>query len=491
VLTWLASLTWLVLREYSPGASGDDAVPAQVRLAPTTSFSGLWAGPTQVGLASVTTDTLPEGFRVTSRLDVDIPLPLVPRRLLSTIEARYDRRLRLQGYLLTASGEAGQVTLTATSLADTLLSVIIIGRGLTSADTVEITVPADVLRPDSAGLAHSLRYLMKPGATETLQVLDPLDMAVTSRQLQVGAESTFVMPDSAALDSVTRGWIAVGRDSITALSVSWMQHGMPVHAWIDRRGTILAQASPLGLTQRKAPFEIVNSGYARRRPQNVQSAPLEVAAPVTVPVRSGRLTLGPVDLRAAAPMLDSPWQVVAGGALEARTGPPLRAAARVRIPDSIPSGDRTMPTGVRLLVEARRVAGSDTANPAAATRKLAEWIAGTVSPGSPSLTGPERALARRRGDSSDRADLLVAMARALDIPARPVAGLLASGGRLRYRAWAEVWIGGWVPVDPTLGQFPADAGHFRLLTHASARPLTVAPMAGAVRPVLTTPTTTP
>jgi len=72
-----------------------------------------------------------------------------------------------------------------------------------------------------------------------------------------------------------------------------------------------------------------------------------------------------------------------------------------------------------------------------------------------------------------------------------VAGLLFTGGRLRYRAWAEVWLGGWVPVDPTLGQFPADGGHFRLLIDATARPSTLVSMLGAVRPLLTTTTTAP
>jgi transglutaminase-like putative cysteine protease len=82
------------------------------------------------------------------------------------------------------------------------------------------------------------------------------------------------------------------------------------------------------------------------------------------------------------------------------------------------------------------------------------------------------------------------MARALGIPARPVAGLLTDGGRLRYRAWAEVWLGAWVPVDPTLGRF-AEAGHIRLLTHATARPTAIVSLLGAIRPTLDTTTTVP
>ncbi len=491
VLAWVASLTWLVLREYSPAPGGDNASPAQVRLSPTTGFFGLWAGPTQVGLTSVTTDTLPDGIRVTSRVDLDIPLPLVPRRLLGTTEATYDQRLRLRGYTLSISGEAGQVAVSATALSDSLLSVIVSGRGLTAADTVKIPVPAGVLLPDAVALWLASRDGLQTGATSTVQVFDPLDLSVTARRIMVGAESTFVMPDSAVVDSIAGGWIPVGRDSIRAVSVTWTEGGMPVRAWIDRRGTILAQATPLGLTQRKAPFEIVSSGYTRRRPTSFQASPLELTTPVATPPAPRRLSLGPVDLGSATPMLSTRWQGVVEGTLEARPDPGLVGRGGGVVPDSIPAGDRAMPASPRIIAEARRVAGRDTADPVRAVAKIAKWIGGTIEPGQPVLTGPEHALLRRRGDSSDRAELLVAMVRALGIPARPVAGLLSSGGRLRYRAWAEVWLDGWVPVDPTLGQMPADAGHYRLLTHATARPYTLAPMVGAIRPAFTNPTTAP
>jgi transglutaminase-like putative cysteine protease len=83
------------------------------------------------------------------------------------------------------------------------------------------------------------------------------------------------------------------------------------------------------------------------------------------------------------------------------------------------------------------------------------------------------------------------MARSLGIPARLVAGLLVSDGRFRYRGWAEVWIDGWVPVDPTLGQIPADAGHIRLLTRITARAPAIVSLVGAVRPALLQPKTVP
>jgi hypothetical protein len=34
-------------------------------------------------------------------------------------------------------------------------------------------------------------------------------------------------------------------------------------------------------------------------------------------------------------------------------------------------------------------------------------------------------------------------------------------GKFYYHAWPEVYLGRWTAVDPTFGQFPADAAHLR------------------------------
>ena len=74
-------------------------------------------------------------------------------------------------------------------------------------------------------------------------------------------------------------------------------------------------------------------------------------------------------------------------------------------------------------------------------------------------------LSEGRGDCSENALLLVALARALGLPAREAFGLvLASSEPLGfgYHAWAEVAVGDrWLPVDPTWNEAPADPTHLR------------------------------
>ena len=71
----------------------------------------------------------------------------------------------------------------------------------------------------------------------------------------------------------------------------------------------------------------------------------------------------------------------------------------------------------------------------------------------------------RRGDCTEYANLLTTMARALGFAARTVTGLAydVESKSFALHNWSEVALDGrWMPVDPTWGQVPADAGHLRL-----------------------------
>ena len=72
-------------------------------------------------------------------------------------------------------------------------------------------------------------------------------------------------------------------------------------------------------------------------------------------------------------------------------------------------------------------------------------------------------LREKKGDCKAHSVLLVALARAAGLPARPVSGLVETGdGRFYYHQWAEIYAGRWLPVDPVFNQVPADATHIKL-----------------------------
>lgn len=72
-------------------------------------------------------------------------------------------------------------------------------------------------------------------------------------------------------------------------------------------------------------------------------------------------------------------------------------------------------------------------------------------------------LQTKEGDCNEHAILFTALARACGIPTKIYVGLVnLHGFAYYYHAWCAVWLGKWVPVDPTFNQYPADVGYLKL-----------------------------
>jgi transglutaminase-like putative cysteine protease len=104
-----------------------------------------------------------------------------------------------------------------------------------------------------------------------------------------------------------------------------------------------------------------------------------------------------------------------------------------------------------------------------------------------SLPSAREILRTKIGDCNEHTALYVAMARAVGLPARIAVGLTFMYGAFYYHAWPEVYVaegarrGLWLPVDPTLNQFPADATHLRLARGGLDRQAQVIPLVGRIK----------
>jgi transglutaminase-like putative cysteine protease len=133
----------------------------------------------------------------------------------------------------------------------------------------------------------------------------------------------------------------------------------------------------------------------------------------------------------------------------------------------------------------------------ATSRKKAELLVryvNAVLEKKPTMSIPSavEVLRTRVGDCNEHTALYVAMARAAKIPARVAIGLVSLRGAFYYHAWPEVFVGDaksttdgktgvWIPVDPTLNQFPADVSHVRLARGGFERQTAILPLLGRAK----------
>lgn len=126
---------------------------------------------------------------------------------------------------------------------------------------------------------------------------------------------------------------------------------------------------------------------------------------------------------------------------------------------------------------------------ATAARAIAGWVYKNLEK-KPlvSITSAKDVLMIRRGDCNEHASLFTALARAAGLPARIDVGLVYLNGAFYYHAWNSVYVGDWVTIDATFGQFPADATHLRIVSGGLDKQVDIVRIMGAIKlEVLETP----
>ena len=274
--------------------------------------------------------------------------------------------------------------------------------------------------------------------------------------------------------------VDVGGLGVAAYRVAIKVGGAPATIWLDARDDVLR-------------FDL---GPARfiRQPKGVAAAPLSDAVEVTDVAAyrpQGKPLTDPRTLREGTyriENLSAPLETTnddvqratlergADGSYVARitvtTGPASdapptaiaaidRAAHAARLGPSLYVPSDTAP----MKALAGRILGGET-DAARAAGLLSDWVYKTMTYDAGQGIGVQRhaseILRSRRGVCQDYATLLVTLARAAGIPAKHCSGLAYLEGRFFLHAWAEVWVGKWVALEPTWGAPFADATHIKL-----------------------------
>jgi len=444
------------------------------RVAPGATWLAVERDGTPIGFQSITVDTLPRELQVTDYL-VANGGGVSERRSAQTV-VRLTRGLSLRAFEQTVVQGADTVHLTGGVVNDSVLSYELQHGAQHESGTL---VHRGILFPGPLiPIVAALGERPTVGRSITIDAVDvdawgqPASAAVT---LRVAAESLFVVVDSAAHDPSRDRWVAVHRDSVRGwryLSVDG-KHDF----WLDDLGRILASRGGDGLSARRTAFEIAFENWRLANPLSSSAARTSSDISTSTLVAAGADgDYEAIDTLQLRVITQSP--AARSLARESRTG---SLVTSVRTSDSVLVAENRLPLtdalrrsrGIWLRREPRievddpsilRLAarlGAGESDPVRVARAAVSWVSDSVARDAtlPTASAVET-LQHRRGDSGEHARLFVALARAAGIPARGVTGLLFANGRFYNHAWAEVLIGDrFVPVDPTLGQLPADAGH--------------------------------
>jgi hypothetical protein len=304
----------------------------------------------------------------------------------------------------------------------------------------------------------------------------------------VSAESVFVLSDSAEFDAGTRRWKTAHADTVRAWKLTW-DGPNATGGWVDEQGRLVQATQAGGLLLSRTAYEQAFTNWRLDTQERsasgaggdediLESTAIAANAPInkrtlnTLRVRLTDVDLKGYDLEGGRQTLRRDTLIISrepASALVASYPLPGDVRHRVRFRTDLAREPLLQVGDPKIITLALRLAGSDRDARVVAER-INRWVHDSLKKeitfGVPNAL---QVLESRSGDCNEHTQLFLALARSLGIPSRAAAGLALVDGKFYYHAWPEIFLGAWVAVDPTFGQFPADAAHLRFVNGGLAR----------------------
>lgn len=134
-----------------------------------------------------------------------------------------------------------------------------------------------------------------------------------------------------------------------------------------------------------------------------------------------------------------------------------------------------------IINKAREIIGNERSALKAA-RKIYRWVFRNIDKKLLDTVSSLDTLKTGTGECQAHANLFAALARSVGIPTKIISGIVYSEEYrgFMYHTWNEVFTGEWVSVDSTLGGFPVDATHLKLLEGGLAEQLKIMALVGKI-----------
>lgn len=448
---WFVTIAVLLFRHY--GLNQNIAPAAYKAVIPDELLGEQWMGVyykgEKIGYAGRKIEKKDEGYKVSELLKMRLNVMDTQKEIETITNAFLDSGLRLKSFDFTLKSDA---------------NMIIRGRVRDKNLNVEIETP---------GAKSEKVIRLKDAPALTLSVIPD----ILRQGLKTGRKFTMAIIDPATLTQESMFIEVTGRELINAMGIK--QNAFKVKGafkgteflmWLTEKGEVLREESPMGFTLIKE---------AKENAMRIETPSMDFIAQVAVPFNLKlprdtnylKVRISGIDFKGLE--LEGGGQHFKGNVLEIVRREIQSIEQRAQGIEHRPQTteeeylEDTMfvqSKDQRIISTAKEIV-KDEKDKLKAARLIYEWVYKNIEK-VPAITIPmaTEVLKTKRGDCNEHTTLYVALGRAAGIPARIAIGLTYKDGFFYYHAWPEIFVKQWIAVDPTLGQFPADAAHIRLIT---------------------------
>jgi hypothetical protein len=321
-------------------------------------------------------------------------------------------------------------------------------------------VKKEIPYPKDLHLQSDLKLLlmgkdMKIGSKYSFPFLDPTTMSTSSMNIEVEGEEE----------------LEISGQKMWAYKVRMSFMGMDSYAWMTTDGQTLKELAPLGFTSvKETEKEALTEHWENSDSIDIISS-TAIKPEGTMPDPAGlkmlKINISGIEARTLA--LSSERQEFDGFFLTMRREN-LEAISSYQVPCQKKEMLLQMaPTPFvqsdndKIAGKAREIIGAEK-DALKASRLLYDWVYKNIKKKfTISLPSALEVLKVGEGDCNEHTVLYAALARSVGIPTRMAIGVVSVNGGFYYHAWPEVYVGQWLSIDPTLGQFPSDVSHIRII----------------------------
>ena len=449
ILFWFTMLGLLIERTYlRPSSVIALDVITQEGVRATDEWFGIYQQGKKIGYAHSRTIPEAETYHLYEESEMDILALGSVQRVKTTINSYTTKNFLLKYFDFTLQSDLTTMKIKGAVLKNKLVLDIDTG-GQTRTEKIQLARPPYL----SPNIKPAILLMgLETGKTYRFPLFNPATMSTEEATISI--------------ESQERIKIGETEQAIYRLKESFQ--GMETTSWVTQDGETIKEESALG--------------YSLLKESKTEAMKRDKGGPVVDIITLTMISSDPIKdssqvsyLRArlkGVPLqgfqLDNDRQTLKGDVIEIRredypTAYRLPYAGKEMAENLLPNA-LIQSDDKRIIDQASKILSGEK-NAHASAKKLNDWVYTAIAK-KPVVSIPSalEVLNQREGDCNEHTALYTALARAVGIPTRMAAGIVYMENGFYYHAWPEVWVGHWMPVDPTFNQFPADATHIRFTT---------------------------